>query len=190
MDFKTYQLTFMEIMADTQPSFPYDNPDYLNYTRLNWARLQRWLKAGILDEELVNAIIRINEAQFWTVITEPWCGDAAHTLPFVHRLSELNALINVDYQLRDTPPFLINSYLTNGSKSIPKLVIKNNAGQLIGVWGPRPANCQRLYDQMLSDHVDIEQKKLALQQWYNADKGLSFQNELLALINSRVRVQF
>jgi hypothetical protein len=185
MNFKAYEQLFIDILADAQDeelAAPYNSPDYLNYLKLNMARQQRWLKIGVLSDELSAVIKNIAYNQVWTVITEPWCGDSAHTIPFIQRLSELNPLIKVDYQLRDTPPFLIEKYLTNGSKSIPKLIIQDDAGKKTTVWGPRPAECQVLNDQLERDHVELHAKKIALQQWYNADKGGSFQRELLNMI--------
>jgi len=181
MDFLAYQQIFQSILDDPNPPPPYENPDYLNYTRLNWSRQQRWLKTGILNDELVAVIQSIKKEQLWTIITEPWCGDAAHSLPFLHRLSELNPLIKVDYQLRDTAPFLIDLYLTNGKKTIPKLIISDHENNDLAVWGSRPAECQLLYNRLLEEHVEIEQKKIALQKWYNEDKGVSLQNELLSI---------
>lgn len=159
MDFAAYQLVFQRILFNSEVMPPYDQPDYMNYTRLNWSRQQRWLKTGILDPVLVNTVENIGQGQFWTVITEPWCGDAAHSLPFIHKLSELNPLIKIDYRLRVTPPLLIDEYLTNGAKSIPKLIIRNEAGGDLATWGPRPASCQQLYNQLLKDHADPKQKK-------------------------------
>ncbi|WP_184547123.1 thioredoxin family protein [Mucilaginibacter sp. FT3.2] len=182
MNFTAYQLLFQEIISDPNPPAPYNNPDYLNYTRLNWSRQQRWLKTGVLNDELKATIANITKMQYWTVITEPWCGDAAHTLPLLHRLSEINPLIEVDYKLRDTGPFLIDKYLTNGTKSIPKLIITDNENNELAVWGPRPVECQLLYMRLLEEHVEMEQKKIALQQWYNQDKGKSFQIELLSIL--------
>lgn len=184
MDFITYQQLFEGILTDPNPQVPYDNQAYVHYTQLNWSRQQRWLKTGILDEDLVAFIEAIDQEQTWVIITEPWCGDAAHTIPFMQRLAELNPLIKVDYQLRDSPPFLIEQYLTNGTKSIPKLIITNTANNHQAVWGSRPAECQALYYQMLKDNVDMDQRKIALQQWYNNDKGKSFQLELLAILTS------
>jgi hypothetical protein len=181
MNFIAYQQVFQQILNDPNPPSPYDDADYFNYAKLNWSRHQRWLKTGILNEVLAALIESLKKEQFWTIITEPWCGDAAHILPFLHRLSELNPLIKVDYQLRDTEPLLIEQYLTNGSKSIPKLIIADQENNELVVWGPRPAGCQLLYNQLLKDHVEMEQKKIALQQWYNADKGVSLQNELIAI---------
>jgi hypothetical protein len=184
MDFTAYQQLFFDILNSPNPAAPYNNPDYLNYTRLNWSRQQRWLKIGVLNPELTNAIEKISKPQLWTVITEAWCGDASHTIPFLHRLSELNPLIKVDYQLRDSSPFLIESYLTNGTRSIPKIIIADENGADLATWGPRPAECQRLYLQMVKDHVEMSEKKIALQKWYNDDKGESFQLEFLAIINA------
>lgn len=181
MDFIAYQQLFQDILTDTHSRFPYDDPHYLNYTRLNWSRQERWLKVGVLNEELVELITSISTKQNWTIITEPWCGDASHSLPFIQRLSALNPLIKVDYQLRDSEPFLINSYLTRGSKSIPKLIIADAENTNLAVWGPRPAGCQLLYEQLVKDHVVMEQQKIALQQWYNADKGVSLQQELVVI---------
>jgi hypothetical protein len=183
MDFIAYQKIFQKILNTPNPPVPYQDPDFLNYVKLNWSRQQRWLKTGILNEELASIIESIRGKQYWTIITEPWCGDAAHIMPFLHRLSELNPLIKIDYQLRDTEPFLIERYLTNGTKSIPKLIIADNNHNDLAVWGPRPAGCQALYMQLLKYHVEMEQKKIALQQWYNADKGVSLQQELIAMLS-------
>ena len=183
MNFIAYQEIFQQILNDPQPPAPYQDPDYLNYVKLNWSRQQRWLKTGILNEELAAVIGSIKGEQHWTIITEPWCGDAAHSIPFLHRLSELNPLIKVDYQLRDSEPFLIEQYLTNGTKSIPKLIIADANSNDLAVWGPRPAECQALYTRLLKDHVEMEQKKIALQQWYNTDKGVSLQQELITILS-------
>lgn len=38
---------------------PYDNPVYIEYTRLNWSRMNRWLKKGQLTEELKGVLKNI-----------------------------------------------------------------------------------------------------------------------------------
>jgi len=182
MDFESYQQKFQAILDDPAPAKPYDDAGYMNYVRLNWSREQRWLKHGELNTLLISAIERINKKQFWTIITEPWCGDAAHTLPFMQRIGSFNPLISIDYRLRDSEPFLIDQYLTKGTKSIPKLIIADEDHQDLATWGPRPAACQLLFEQLTNAHVDYAEKKIALQKWYNDDKGVSFQEELFAII--------
>jgi len=182
MDFQSYLAEFEHILNNTNPPVPYDNPEYLDYTKLNWARLNRWLRKGELNEQLIAALAAISVPQHWIVITEPWCGDAAHSVPFIQMAAQSNPLISVEYELRDSPPFRIANYLTNGSKSIPKLTIQDGQGNDLATWGPRPAACQQLYDQLKAEGADFETQKVALQSWYNADKGQSLQLELGDLI--------
>ncbi|HET8572460.1 MAG TPA: thioredoxin family protein [Edaphocola sp.] len=181
MNFPAYCQYFKSI-ADQPLSAqqaPYDQPDYLNYVQLNWSRMNRWLKNGRLSEALVNRVKGIRSAQSWLVITEPWCGDAAHSVPFIELLSKVNPLISIRYELRDSEPFSINQYLTNGSKSIPKLVVRNSANTDLFAWGPRPVACQKIYTDLLTRNADQDEIKIALQKWYNEDKGQTLQEELL-----------
>lgn len=182
MDFNSYQQRFQEIITATHPEAPYNNPAYLEYTQLNWSRQQRWLKLGVLNTQLSALIKSIGNPQQWIIITEPWCGDAAHSVPFLHKLASLNPLITTDYQLRDQPPFLIEQYLTRGSKSIPKLIIRE-AEKDLATWGPRPQGCQLVFDQLKADNADMQQSKIAVQKWYNEDKGISLQAELLEIFS-------
>lgn len=184
MTFEQYSSYFKTIL-DTpleEQNAPYDNPEYLNYTRLNWSRMNRWLKTGKLTEEFKNALQQIFEPQQWIVITEPWCGDAAHITPFLELAGWENPMISVSYELRDTAPFRIENYLTNGTKSIPKLIIKDDQGKDLGTWGPRPEGCQELYSRLKAENADFEKIKVELQQWYNSNKGLDIQNELSLLL--------
>jgi hypothetical protein len=183
MDFQQYQLHFQSIINSDQPKPPYNEPDYLNYAKLNWSRQQRWIKVAQLNPDLVALVKRIDTPQQWIVITEPWCGDAAHTVPFIFMLSQQNPLINLDIQLRDTEPYLIDSYLSGQSKSIPKFVIRDMEGKDLLVWGPRPAESQVLFDQLKASGADFEEYKIQLQHWYNKDKGVSFQEEIVQQFN-------
>ncbi len=182
MHFEEYQAYFNNILASAQPAAPYDNTDYMDYTRLNWSRMNRWLKTGILTDALKTAVEAIQHPQHWIIITEPWCGDAAHSVPFLQKAASLNNNITVSYELRDSEPFRINEYLTQGSKSIPKLIIRNEEGKDLATWGPRPLDCQTLYNQLLTEKADFETIKTKLQHWYNADGGKGVQEEVVALL--------
>ena len=181
MTFQDYLNYFQAIIekGNEEQEAPYDNAEYIDYTRMNWTRMNRWLKTGKLSEELTEVIKGIREPQTWIVLTEPWCGDAAHIVPFIHLLAGLNPLIRVDYELRDSEPFRINEYLTHGTKSIPKVIFRNAAGQDLAVWGPRPAGCQEVYSRLTAEKADFETVKTEIQKWYNADKGVELQKELM-----------
>lgn len=183
MEFLAYYQYFKSIAEQplSEQQAPYNQPDYLDYVQLNWARMNRWLKSGLLSEDLLNQLKTIALPQNWLVIAEPWCGDAAHSVPFIKLLSDVNPLITVNYELRDSEPFSINQYLTNGSKSIPKLVVRDAAGVDLFTWGPRPAACQKIYAELLATKADHSMISEALQKWYNADKGQTLQVELQTL---------
>jgi hypothetical protein len=182
MNFQEYLHYFEHVLSNETPVAPYDNPDYFNYTKLNWARMNRWLKTAEVSEDVKAVMQTVKEPQQWTVITEPWCGDAAHIVPFIHLIALLNPLVTVHYELRDAEPFRINSYLTNGGKSIPKLIVKNAEGIDLAVWGPRPAKCQLVYASFMAQKAEFETVKTELQNWYNHDKGVEIQKELAELL--------
>ncbi|WP_039054608.1 thioredoxin family protein, partial [Sphingobacterium sp. T2] len=118
----------------------------------------------------------------WILITEPWCGDAAHSVPQIYNMVKDNANIALDIQLRDEEPFLINSYLTNGGKSIPKLVIRNSKGEDLAVWGPRPDKLQHMFLELKEKNASMDEIKEVIQKWYNEDKGQEIQRELVQLL--------
>lgn len=184
MNIEEYQDLFDQILNGTHSEAPYDQKDYLDYTKLNASRQNRWLKTAQLQEELKEIILNIDQPQTWILITEPWCGDASHSVPFIVKLAELNEKIKLDIQLRDQPPFLIDKYLTNGkSKSIPILVVRDHQNNDLFTWGPRPQECQNLMDQLSENNADFETIKIALQNWYNENKGVDIQNELLVKLS-------
>ena len=98
MNFQSYLRYFESILNNPAPPAPYDNPDYYNYLKLNFARTNRWLKHGILSAEIKDGIAKINKPQTWIIITEPWCGDAAHIVPFFHLIAQQNPMITIDYE--------------------------------------------------------------------------------------------
>jgi len=183
MTFQEYSTHFENILHTDSHQPPYDNPQYLDYTKLNWSRMNRWLKTGQLLDEMIALIRQIDEPQQWIVITEPWCGDAAHSIPFIEMMARENSLITTSYELRDTAPFLIEQYLTNGARSIPKLIIRDAQGNDLATWGPRPKDCQTIYQALTAEKASFDIVKVQLQNWYNANKGQDIQKELIALLS-------
>ncbi|MES2109094.1 MAG: thioredoxin family protein [Bacteroidota bacterium] len=186
MNYHQYQELFEQVLNTDNPPPPYSDPHYLQYSKLNQARMKRWDKQLQQNELLSAAISNLNKSQHWIIITEPWCGDAAHTLPFMIDLVRLNDKISYDIQLRDSEPFLINAYLTGTSRSIPKLIVRDGNGNDLFTWGPRPRPAQQLREQLVAEHAEYDVIAGALQQWYNQDKGKTFGEELLAFFNSLV----
>lgn len=182
MTFENYIRHFEEIVNHPEKFPLYQDENYYNYLKLNWSRTNRWLKKFVPSDEVKQAIADIKEPQQWILITEPWCGDAAHSVPQIYNMVKDNANITLDIQLRDEEPFLINSYLTNGGKSIPKLVIRNSKGEDLAVWGPRPDKLQHMFLELKEKNAYMDEIKEVIQKWYNEDKGQEIQRELVQLL--------
>lgn len=182
MKFEEYLSYFEAVLANPAQYPTYTDEEYLNYTKLNWSRNNRWLKRMEVNEEAKAFFASIQEKQHWILITEPWCGDAAHSVPQIYSLVKDNANIDFDIQLRDSEPFLIDQYLTGGGKSIPKLIIRNEQGEDIAVWGPRPDALQQIFLDMKAEGKELPEIKEFIQKWYNEDKGAELQKELVALL--------
>ena len=183
MKWLEYTSLFESILGSDNNTAPYDNPEYVNYVKMNQSRSNRWLKSDILSDELIKKIEAINEPQDWIIITEPWCGDAAHNVPVIAMLSEKNPLINFKVELRDNGENMIDSYLTNGGKSIPKLIIRNGKGDDLFTWGPRPQECQYVMIQCQKEGLPLLEKHKQIQTWYSKDKGTTIQKELMKLLS-------
>jgi hypothetical protein len=76
-------------------------------------------------------------------ITEDWCGDAMLNNPIIRRVAEAAGL-EMRTVLRDADTDLIDRYLTNGGRAIPVYILLDDAGQVVGKWGPRAPELQEL----------------------------------------------
>lgn len=173
-----YLSSFEDILNRKLTKKPFDNEAYIEYVKLNKSRMNRWLRTGLLKGSTQQTIEKIREVQNWYIITEPWCGDAAHSVPFIYLLSELNQNIKLTLILRDSEPEWIERYLTNGSRSIPKLIVRNNYDEDLFTWGPRPKECQLLISELKKQQISDEDIKTRAQEWYNKNKGISLQEEI------------
>lgn len=76
-------------------------------------------------------------------ITEDWCGDAMLNNPVIRRVAEAAGL-DMRAVLRDADTDLIDRYLTNGGRAIPVYILLDDAGHVVGKWGPRAPELQEL----------------------------------------------
>lgn len=183
MNWNEYTSQFSEILEGKNTTAPYDNPAYLEYVKLNNSRMNRWLKKGELSDETKQALDKIKSKQKWILITEPWCGDAAHLAPFIEKIAAYSPHIDLEIQLRDSKESEINNYLTNGGKAIPKLIARDANNNDLFVWGARPKEATELVQRQKMSEGSAEEKKAELQVWYNKDKGISIQKELSSLLS-------
>ena len=159
-----------------------DNSEFMvEYTRLNMQRMKRLEKTTLLVEGLREVLGNIKKDMVWVVITEGWCGDAAQIVPLIAEIARNSNKIQLSLILRDEHPEVMDQYLTNGGRSIPKLVCLE-AGTLkeLGSWGPRPAAAQEMIREA-KKNPDLSRDEFIykVHKWYADNKTLDTQKEVL-----------
>jgi hypothetical protein len=176
-----------QLILENRTTGANQSEEYLAYTRMSLQRMVRWNKTSKVSEELVQLLLRVNQSQVWLVITEVWCGDGAQSIPHLAKLADLNPLITLKIVLRDEHPDLMDAYLTNGNRSIPKLVaVTADLKQELFTWGPKPKY-------LLDRHAAFKQNPEGLTYpefleeihlWYAKNKQKDLEIEIYPLISS------
>jgi len=165
----------------------YNTPEILGYTKLNLHRMSRLHKFTAVMPALKQALAEVQKPWLWLVLTESWCGDAAQIIPVLDCIADESPDVTLRLLLRDQHPALMNAYLTNGGRSIPKLICLQEIDGMyleLGSWGPRPAGLQTLMREWSTEKLPLSEAVERAQRWYNADRTESTQAELLAAVAS------
>ena len=115
------------------------------------------------------------------VLTEDWCGDAIAAVPVIAAVAGCTASMQLRCLPRDRNLDLMDEHLTDGQRSIPKLLVYDDAFIERGSWGPRPAGLQAW--------VLAEGRRLPsatryeyIHAWHSRDAGRSVIAEMLDAI--------
>jgi len=115
------------------------------------------------------------------VLVEDWCGDAVHVLPFLARLTEEFPNFGLRILSRDENPDLMDSHLTNGTRSIPVVMILDDDFREVAWWGPRPEPLQKLFLREIKP-LPPEERFPKVRAWFARDRGKTTLKEILARI--------
>ena len=171
------------LVAENKSTGPFQTVEHAQYSVLNLSRMKRVFKTFKPIDE---AAIQFSEPprQLWLLITESWCGDAAQCAPVMARLAGLSSTIQLRIILRDEHLDIMDSFLTNGGRAIPKLIGLNpDTFEVKWHWGPRPKGASEVVTRCKNEGLEKEQISLALQEWYNQDKGIGVTEELTNLVS-------
>ena len=183
-----YRKLVTDLLAEGKSTGDEQSEDLTNYSRLNETRMNRLEKTIKITDSTISKLQNLRKNYIWLVISEGWCGDAAQLLPIIYKMATAsNDKIELKIVLRDENPDLMNLFLTNGGKAIPKLIIIDKEKlEVIADWGPRPKGAIELVTNYKKEFGVIDETiKTNLQLWYLHDKGISTQEEIMKIMENR-----
>jgi len=185
VDYTTHHQQVKELFEEDRTTNEDNRENMLDYTKMYLQRTSRWDKRGKLTDELIEKLESFPRKMVWVVINEGWCGDGAQTLPFINKMAEASDKITLRIILRDKNPEIMDEFLTNGARSIPKLIaLEEETLEVLGTWGPRPKIAYDTY-KAERENPDITNKQASenLHLWYAKDRGKTIQQEFLSLLD-------
>lgn len=185
MRYEEYRLLIETLLKENKTTGSDQSPELFQYAKLNMSRMNRLDKTVELTAETMALLNTIRTTQFWILLTEGWCGDAAQSVPVIAKMAAVNPKIELRILLRDENLDLMDQYLQNGrSRSIPKLIAVNEKGEELFNWGPRPAELETIYTELKNRTSDFEVIKTELHKWYTNNKTIGVQEEICAALRS------
>ncbi|MEW7278804.1 thioredoxin family protein [Aquimarina sp. 2201CG1-2-11] len=182
--YEEYRSLVSDLLSEDKSTGHTQTEALTNYSMLNDRRMKRLDKTIKIDEEIKEAVANKSLNVGLLVLSEGWCGDAAQSLPIINKIAALNEGIDLKIVLRDDHDDLMSNFLTNGGKSIPKLIMYDrNTKEVIDTWGPRPSIATQMVNDYKEEHGQLDAKfKQDLQVWYNADKGKNIADDIAKLL--------
>lgn len=186
LSYNEYRNLIDNLLAKNKTTGENHTESYVEYTRVNVHRMSRIDRTLKLDSSSKNDLEILNKQLIFIVLSEAWCGDAAWNLPAINKITEFSEHIELKILLRDEFEEVMNHYLTNGGKAIPKLICleKESLNELF-VWGPRPKEAAKIMEDYKTNPVGEKSEALAnIQKWYGKDKGKTIIKEICELLKN------
>ncbi|MCR4341213.1 MAG: thioredoxin family protein [Gemmatimonadaceae bacterium] len=119
------------------------------------------------------------------VLTEDWCGDGVNVLPYIAKLADGAANLDLRILARDANPDLMDGHLTGQSRSIPVVILLDSSFTERGWWGPRPRELQQWVLGPGSSMPKADRYR-DIRRWYVQDRGFAVLNGIVSIIEAAV----
>ncbi len=177
-----------KLVADGKTTGENQSEAMVNYTALNYKRMSRAAKTYEPSDALKLKLEGLKRPLLWVVLTESWCGDAAINVPVLDKIASLSPMIELRLILRDEHLEIMDQFLTNGGRSIPKLIcLDAETKEVLWDWGPRPKKMQDMVmnNKALPEDERIPYSELVkqVQLVYAKDRGKTLEAEVIALMS-------
>ncbi len=172
------------LLAQGKTTGENQSEEMFDYGKLNRQRMKRLDKTVKLSDSLKEKSRKVKRKMIWLILTEGWCGDAAQNIPIIEKIAAENPDIETRYLLRDENLELMDKYLTNRGRAIPKLIcLDAKTFREIGTWGSRPKIADNYFHEMKEQGLEKPEMMEKIQRWYLADANQSLQNEFERLLS-------
>ncbi|MBC5993631.1 thioredoxin family protein [Pontibacter cellulosilyticus] len=183
ISYTQYREMIDKLLAENKTTGTDHSEAMVDYTRMNMQRMRRVEKTTVLQDELVQKMLSLQTPMIWVILTEAWCGDAAQNIPAIVKIADASPVVEVKLLLRDENPDIMDAYLTNGGRSIPKLIaLHSETKEVLGIWGPRPEAAQNLVMEAKHNNMPFKEMAEKLHGWYAKDRSRTLQQEFVQLI--------
>lgn len=162
--------TFAELLAR-----PKDNAEM-------WEAIYR--RAAVPDDARARTA-RLRSTWHLLVINEDWCGDSVNILPYIARLEEASPRIEMRIIARDSNRDIMDAHLTGMARSIPIVIVYDDAFVEKGWWGPRPGPLQE-WVVTAGLALPKPERYRHIRTWYARDRGATLVSEILSIIEAQM----
>lgn len=185
MTYAEYVKLIDDLLLDGKTTGENQSEAMFGYGKLNRQRMHRLEKTATINESLKAKANANSRKMIWLIITEGWCGDAAQNIPLIEKIASESTNVETRYVLRDENLELMDAYLTNNARSIPKLIaLDAETLEVLGTWGPRPQAAMDLFYELKKQNLEKPEIMEKVQRWYLADKNQAIQTEFETLFDN------
>lgn len=89
------------------------------------------------------------------ILAAEWCGDVVRNVPVVLQILQA-AEIQTEIFIMEQHTDLMDQFLTMGGRAIPIVIMTDQAGKVLGQWGPRPQHVQEVMVRFKQENTDRE----------------------------------
>jgi hypothetical protein len=180
LTYDQYRQSIAQVLGQSDPGEQLQK--MIPYYAKNAELMDEFMDSYKVNNLMLEAL-RIARPVTWLVLTEGWCGDAAFINPMLRHIEQAaHGKVQLLFVLKDSHPELMDANLTNGGRSIPKLIVLNEQLEALASWGPRPEGLQTLMPRWKAEGLQLKEIIARVHEWYRNDDTRSTQQELRNLI--------
>ncbi len=157
---------------------------YLGYLQNNRVIINRTLNSYSPSTKMKDSISAISKPIDIYIIMENWCGSSAGNVPYIVKLLQENPLITINIVPRDANLNYTDLYLTNGKRSIPKVIAYNETGKELFVWGSASKMQAEFAATLQAQNLDFQDFVKEMQAWFKENNAIAIERDFIEIFEN------